>query len=183
MPGNLDSHVQNDNNLPTRLLVESLLFAAGEPVRVDLLAKTIEVSQQDVETALQDVERQYEESGLRLQRRANRVQIVTAPQAAGHVRRLLGLEAGGPLSPAALEALAIVAYLQPVTRAQVEAIRGVNSDSVLRTLVTRGLIEECGRLEQPGRPIMYGTSFEFLQQFGLSSTAQLPPLAETQTNL
>jgi segregation and condensation protein B len=102
--------------------------------------------------------------------------MVTAPEATDHVRRFLGLELSGRLSPAALETLAIVAYRQPVTRAEIENIRGVNSDSVLRTLINRGLIEEQGRLEQVGRPIVYGTTFEFLQQFGLSSTDELPPL-------
>jgi segregation and condensation protein B len=102
--------------------------------------------------------------------------MVTAPEAADQVRRFLGLELSGKLSPAALETLAIVAYRQPVTRAQIEAIRGVNSDSVLRTLVNHGLIEEQGRLEQAGRPIIFGTTFEFLQQFGLSDLEQLPSL-------
>ena len=96
------------------------------------------------------------------------------------MRQFLGLELTGKLSPAALETLAIVAYRQPVTRAQVEAVRGVNSDSVIRTLVNRGLIEEQGRLDQAGRPIIYGTTFDFLQQFGLSSLDQLPPLNSTE---
>ena len=104
--------------------------------------------------------------------------MVTAPEAAGYVRRFLGLELTGKLSPAALETLAVVAYRQPTTRADVEAVRGVNSDSVLRTLINRGLIEEQGRLDQAGRPIVYGTTFEFLQHFGLSGIDQLPPLGE-----
>jgi segregation and condensation protein B len=104
--------------------------------------------------------------------------MVSAPEATEVVRRFLGLELDGRLSPAALEALAIIAYRQPVTRAQVETVRGVNSDSVLRTLINRGLIEDLGRLDQAGRPIIYGTSFEFLQQFGLTSLEQLPALEE-----
>jgi segregation and condensation protein B len=91
---------------------------------------------------------------------------------------LLGLELTGRLSPSALETLAIVAYRQPITRAEIEAVRGVNSDSVLRTLINRGLIEELGRLDQAGRPIIYGTTFDFLQQFGITSLEQLPPLEE-----
>jgi segregation and condensation protein B len=106
--------------------------------------------------------------------------MVTAPEATDFVRRFLGLELTSKLSPAALETLAIVAYRQPATRAQIEAVRGVNSDSVLRTLVNRGLVEEVGRLDQAGRPIIYGTTFEFLQQFGLSSVEQLPPLEEVE---
>jgi segregation and condensation protein B len=118
---------------------------------------------------------------MRLQFKGPRVQMVTAPESTEHVRRFLGLELDSKLSPAAMETLAIIAYRQPATRAQVEAIRGVNSDSVLRTLVNRGIIEELGRLDQAGRPIIYGTTFDFLQQFGLSSLDQLPPLEDLDT--
>ena len=160
------------------LLIESLLFVADEAVHIDRLVGALEVSAEEVEEALQVLAPKYAHRGLRLQRKGSRVQMVTAPEAAGVIRRFLGLESGSKLSPAALETLAIVAYRQPITRAQVEAIRGVNSDSVLRTLTNRGLIEEQGRLEQVGRPILYGTTFEFLQQFGLESLDQLPPLGE-----
>ena len=104
--------------------------------------------------------------------------MVTAPEATEAVRKFLGLELESKLSPAALETLAIIAYRQPVTRAQIEGVRGVNSDSVLRTLINRGLVEDLGRLDQAGRPIIYGTSFEFLQQFGLSRLEQLPQLED-----
>jgi segregation and condensation protein B len=165
-----------EQNLPIKLVLESLLFVAAEPVPVDRLATILQASTEQVEESLQDLAQDYEQRGVRLQRRGQRVQMVTAPEATDHVRRFLGLELSGRLSPAALETLAIVAYRQPVTRAEIENIRGVNSDSVLRTLINRGLIEEQGRLEQVGRPIVYGTTFEFLQQFGLSSTDELPPL-------
>ncbi len=166
--------------LTVKALVECLLFVANEPIPVDRLAGVVETSGEEVEGALQALEQEYAERGLRLQRKRQRVQIVTAPEAADYVRRLLGLELTGKLSPAALETLAIVAYQQPVTRAEIEAIRGVNSDSVLRTLTSRGLIEEEGRLDQVGRPIIYGTTFEFLQEFGLLSLEQLPPLEATE---
>ena len=161
-------------------LIESLLFVADQPVAVGQLARILEVQETAVQEALSAMDEGYVHAkrGLRLQRRGEQVQLVTAPEAAPHVPRFLDLELSGPLSQAALEALAIVAYRQPVTRAQVEGIRGVNSDSVLRTLVGRGLVEEVGRLEQVGRPILYGTTFEFLQQFGLSSVGELPPLDE-----
>jgi len=165
----------------TRVLIESLLFVANEPVRVDRLASVLGISLEQTEEALQALRQEYTHRGLRLQRQGQRVQIVTAPEAAECVRRFLGLEVSGKLSPPALETLAIVAYRQPVTRAQVESIRGVNSDSVLRTLVNHGLIEEHGRLEQAGRPIIYATTFEFLQQFGLSGLDQLPPLEDSET--
>jgi segregation and condensation protein B len=115
---------------------------------------------------------------MRLQRSGSYVQLITAPDAAPYVERFLGLEARKRLSKAALEALAIVAYRQPVTRPQVDAIRGVNSDSVLRTLLSVGLIEEVGRASTVGRPILYGTTFEFLQHFGLRSMEELPSLEE-----
>jgi segregation and condensation protein B len=165
--------------LPLPALVESLLFVASEPSPIEHLATVLQVTPEQIEEALQILDREYATRGLRLQRKRMRVQLVTAPEAADAVRQFLGLEMTGKLSPAALETLAIVAYRQPVTRAQVEAIRGVNSDSVIRTLVNRGLIDEHGRLDQAGRPIVYGTTFDFLQQFGLSSLEQLPPLRGT----
>jgi segregation and condensation protein B len=165
-----------EHETPIKLVIESLLFVATEPVHVDRLAAILETTTEQVEESLNDLAQDYGQRGVRLQRRGQRVQMVTAPEATDHVRRFLGLELSGRLSPAALETLAIVAYRQPVTRAQIESVRGVNSDSVLRTLINRGLIEEQGRLEQVGRPIVYGTTFEFLQQFGLSSMDELPPL-------
>ncbi len=172
---------QSDGNngrpgLSIKPLIESLLFVADEPVHVERLAAILEADPDQVEQALHELAAEYEGRGFRLQRKRERVQMVTAPEAADYVRRFLGLEIGGKLSPAALETLAIIAYRQPTTRAQIETIRGVNSDSVLRTLINRGLVEEQGRLEQVGRPIIYGTTFEFLQQFGLSDLDQLPPL-------
>jgi len=164
-------------SLSLKAQIESLLFVAGEPVNCSRLATVLQVDGGRVEEALAELEAEYRERGFRLQRKGERVQLVTAPEAAEAVRVFLGLELSTKISPAALETLAIVAYRQPVTRAEIESVRGVNSDSVLRTLVTRGLVEEQGRLEQAGRPIIYGTTFEFLQQFGLASLEQLPPLA------
>jgi len=170
--------------LELEALVESLLFVADQAVTPGQLAKALEAEEVAVEEALSALDAGYLEGGrgLRLQRKGDRVQLVTAPESGSFVQRFLGLELSGPLSQAALEALAIVAYRQPVTRAQVEAVRGVNSDGVLRTLVGRGLVEEVGRLEQVGRPILYGTTFEFLQQFGLRSVDELPPLEEASAS-
>ena len=155
-------------------LLESLLFVADRPVTVENLATALEVSSEEVESALQALQEEYQARGIRLQYKGERIQLVSAPEAGPYIERFLGLEISGRLSSAALEALSIVAYRQPVTRAQVEAIRGVNSDSVLRSLVRRGLLEELGRAETVGRPILYGTTFEFLQQFGLTSLQELP---------
>ena len=163
--------------LSLKAQIESLLFVASEPVTGDRLAAALQAGSEQVAEALKSLEQEYAERGFRLQRKGERVQLVTAPEAAEAVRTFLGLEVSSKLSPAALETLAIVAYRQPVTRSEIELVRGVSSDSVLRTLVSRGLVEEQGRLEQAGRPIIYGTTFEFLQQFGLYSLEQLPPLA------
>ena len=157
-------------------LIESLLFVADEPVAVERLATAIGVRRGSVEEALRELNEEYEQRGLRLQRKGERVQIVTAPEAAPHIERFLDLDLSSRLSAPALETLAIVAYQQPVTRAQIEAVRGVSCDSVLRTLVSKGLIEEVGRLPRVGRPIIYGSTFEFLQYFGLDSLEELPPL-------
>lgn len=158
------------------LLLESLLFVADGPVAVSQLAKVLEVEVTSVEEALERLRRAYSQKGLRIQRQGEQVQMVTAPEAAPHIERFLGLQLKSTLSPAALETLAIIAYQQPITRAQIEAVRGVNCDGVLRTLTSKGLIEEVGRLEQAGRPILYGTTFEFLQYFGLQDLTELPPL-------
>jgi len=176
MGGEEENRTVDEHPLPVACLVESLLFVADEAVRVDRLAATLEIEPEQIEEALRTLTEQYQHRGLRLQQRGQRVQLVTAPEAASYVQRFLGLELTGKLSPAALETLAIVVYRQPVTRAQIEDIRGVNSDSVLRTLLNRGLVEEQGRLDQVGRPIIYGTTFEFLQQFGLTSLDELPPI-------
>lgn len=178
MDGEQGNGVTAQQELSLKALVESLLFVADEPVSIERLASVLEVAPEQVEQALTELSDEYAGRGLCLQRKKQQVQLVTRPEAAAWIRRFLGLEGSGKLSAAALETLAIIAYRQPVTRSDIEAVRGVNSDSVLRTLVHRGLVEEQGRLEQAGRPIIYGTTFEFLQEFGLSSLDQLPPLHE-----
>jgi segregation and condensation protein B len=165
-----------DGILSVLAQVESLLFVADGPVSVGRLAKALEVTPGQVERALIDLAVLYAGRGLRLQRAGSLVQITTAPEAAPHVERFLGLETRAQLSRAALETVAIIAYRQPITRPEIEGIRGVSSDSVLRTLLSVGLVEEIGRAPTVGRPILYGTTFEFLQHFGLSSLEELPPL-------
>jgi segregation and condensation protein B len=167
--------------LPLTALVESLLFAAEEPVPVGRLATVLDVPAGAVEQALHDLQACYEEQagrGLRVQRKGDRLQLVTAAEASPYVERLLGLDLTTRLSAAALETLAVIAYRQPLTRAEIESVRGVNCDGVLRTLLSRGLVEPVGRLEQAGRPFQYGTTFQFLQYFGLESLDALPPLPE-----
>jgi segregation and condensation protein B len=163
---------------PLRLtaIVESLLFVADAPVPVSQLAEAAECAPRDIETTLQSLAEDYATRGLRLQRKGNRVQLVSVPEAAPYIERFLGLSLSGRLSAAAIETLAIIAYKQPVTRPEIETIRGVNSDGVLRTLMSKGLIEEVGRLETVGHPVLFATTFEFLQYFGLDSLDALPPL-------
>ncbi len=172
---------------PTELLalslearIEALLFVAPGAVTIAQLAAAIEVPVADVEQGLANLRARYEsrpaESGLRLQRHQGRVQLTSAPQAAPVIERFLGLESTTRLTRAALEALAIIAYQQPVTRPQVDAIRGVNSDGVLKNLLSKGLVQEVGRAEAPGRPILYGTTPEFLQYFGLNALDEMPAL-------
>lgn len=159
-------------------LVESLLFVAPEPVALTSLATTLEQPLETVEEALGWLVDSYHTRGLRLQRHRDQVQLVTAPESADIIERFLGLDLTTRLSPAALEALAIVAYRQPITRAQIDELRGVSSDGVLRTLLHRGLIEQGERLEQAGRPFRYVTTSQFLQYFGLQSVDELPLLQD-----
>jgi segregation and condensation protein B len=157
-------------------LLESLLFIAGEPVAVVELARALEVPPDAVEQALDELATLCAGRGVRVQRHGERAQLVSAPEAAAAVERFLGVQSQPRISGAALEVLAIIAYRQPITRAQVEAVRGVDSGGVMRVLLGRELIAETGRLETVGRPILYATTPEFLRQFGLGSLADLPPL-------
>lgn len=166
---------------PTIVLLESLLFVASGPVPTTRLATALEVTPARSEGLLRELETEYGRRGLRLQwSSGGAVQLTTAPEASAVVERFLGLETTTRLSQAALEVLAIVAYSQPVTRPQVDQLRGVNSDGALRSLLSKGLIEELGRLEKPGRPIIYGTTPDFLQSFGLSALTDMPSLDDEE---
>ena len=153
--------------------VEAVLFVAEKPVSRSELARIVGATPRQLDAALGELGLSYEETGLRLQHDGDEWQIVTAPDMAPHVSAYLGADRLR-VSPASLETLAVIAYRQPVTRAEVEAIRGVNCDQTIYTLMSRRLIEERGRKEVPGRPILYGTTWEFLECFGLSSLEQLP---------
>ena len=176
-----DSEQISEPKLETELLLsmklEALLFVAAEPVATSQLAVALDVAPSVIERGLNELDASLLSRGLRLQRHAGRVQLTTAPQLAELIERFLGLEATSHLSRAALETLAIIAYQQPVTRPQIDSIRGVNSDSMMKSLLSKGLILESGRTEGPGRPILYSTTPEFLQHFGLGSILELPQLA------
>jgi segregation and condensation protein B len=175
------SESQNPSGLSLPAQIEALLFVAIEPATPAQIATALESTTAEVNTALDELEASLRARGLRLQRFSGRVQLTTAPETAEAIERFLGLEAASHLSRAALETLAIIAYRQPVTRPQVDSVRGVNSDGVMRSLLSKGLIQEGGRAEGPGRPILYSTTPEFLQHFGLNSLMELPPL-ELQDN-
>jgi segregation and condensation protein B len=161
--------------------LEALLFVAAGSVPPVQLAAALNLPVRTIETDLDILEARLasEESphGLRLQRHHGRVQLTTSPDTATDIERFLGLESTSKLSRAALEALAIIAYQQPVTRPEIDAVRGVSSDGVLKSLLSKGLVQEIGRADRPGRPILYVTTSDFLQHFGLNSLEELPPLS------
>jgi segregation and condensation protein B len=172
-----DSQTLSDQELSLSAKIEAMLFVSAEPVPLGQLAQALDVTASVVERGLKELDEALQVRGLRLQRNAGRVQLTTAAEIASLVEKFLGLEAVTHLSRAALETLAIIAYQQPVTRPQVDGVRGVNSDGMMKSLLSKGLIQEAGRTDGPGRPILYSTTPEFLQHFGLSSIMELPSLA------
>jgi len=161
--------------------IEAILFVAAGPISTSQLVTTLDVPLRVIDNNLEVLERRLasesQPHGLRLQRHHGRVQLTTSPDMAIYVERFLGLETSNKLSRAALETLAIVAYQQPVTRPEIDAVRGVSSDGVLKNLLSKGLVQEIGRAERPGRPILFTTTSDFLQHFGLNSLEELPPLS------
>ncbi|HEY0443214.1 MAG TPA: SMC-Scp complex subunit ScpB [Candidatus Limnocylindrales bacterium] len=155
--------------------LEALLFVAERPLSRREIAAVAGVDRETVDARLGDLEVTLNGRGIRLVMSGDRVELVTAPETGALIARYVGADAVR-LSPAALETLAIVAYRQPVTKAGVERIRGVDSDYTMRALLHRRLIVELGRADAPGRPFIYGTAFEFLERFGLTSLDELPPL-------
>jgi segregation and condensation protein B len=156
--------------------IESLLFVSGRPLEYGELRKLLNVDDTNLERAVRALAAFLEEQrrGIRLQLLGQQVQLVTAPENARYVAALLGLPMTAKLTNAALETLAVIGYRQPITRAQLEAVRGVNSDRALASLVQHGLVAEVGRAATVGRPALFATTPEFLQQFGLTSLEQLP---------
>ena len=159
----------------TEAALEALLFVAERPLARREIATIAGVERAAVDARLGDLEVSLRERGIRLVIAGDRVELATAPEAGRLVARYVGADAVR-LSPAALETLAIVAYRQPVTKAAVERIRGVDSDYTIRSLLHRRLVVELGRAETVGRPFLYGTGFDFLERFGLASLDDLPPL-------
>ncbi len=160
--------------------IEAILFASGEPVESEKIAQALEMEEDLVYKLLQNMKDRYdrEDSGLMLMELDQCFQLCTKPDYAGAVRAAMEIRRNIPLSNAAMEVLAIIAYNQPVTRAFVEQVRGVDSSQTVANLVEKGLVEEAGRLEVPGRPISYKTTQGFLRNFGMKSLEELPLLPD-----
>lgn len=163
----------------SRAALECLLFVSGQPVSPDTLARVLKVSEGEVEKLIRELQGLYEREGhgLQIRKVAGGYQMCTRPEYAPYIEDFLKPELPS-LSRAALETLAIIAYRQPITKAEIERLRGVKVDGVLATLLDRGLVKEVGRKDTPGRPILYGTTSLFLEHFGLESLKELPPLEE-----
>lgn len=160
-------------------MLEAMLFANAEPVETDRLAEAMRADPAEVLTLLEKLQKRYDEteSGLMLLHfDGDRWQMATRPYYGEVVKRILDTRRNAPLSPAALEVLAIIAYNQPVSRSFIEQVRGVDSSSTVSKLMVRGLIEEAGRLDLPGKPVAFRVTDTFLRVFGLGSLADLPPL-------
>ena len=155
----------------------ALLFVADEPLAIETAARVLEVDRQEVEAAASYLQ-QHPPLGLIVQRMKDRLVLSTSPRSAVFVERWLGRPEAMRLSRAALETLALIAYHQPLTRAEIEAVRGVSSDSAVATLLARNLIEEVGRRDSPGHPVLFGTTPEFLRYLGIGSLDELPPLEQ-----
>ena len=162
--------------------IEAILFVAGEAVSIRDLAKALQVDEKGLKAVLKEIgsEYDYEQRGFMLKRFGDKVQLATRPMYSEDVLRLLQPVQQQSLSQAAMETLAVVAYKQPVTRAEVEQIRGVKCDYSLQSLMMKGLIQEAGRKDTIGRPILYATTDTFLSHFGIQGLEDLPPLPETE---
>jgi len=160
--------------------IEAILFASGEPVEGERIAQVLDLELKTVSSLIERIRERYLEqrSPMDVVLLDGSYQMCTLPQYAGDIRAVMDLRRSMPLSQAALEVLAVIAYNQPVTRSFVEQVRGVDCSSIVRNLVEKGLIEEAGRLQIPGKPISYHTTPNFLRCFGLTSLEQLPALPE-----
>jgi len=163
-------------------IIESLLFVSGRPLERAELRKLLTVDDKRLERGLLTLRTALasQQRGIRLQLLGEQVQLVTAPEHARHVAALLGLPMTAKLTTAALETLAVITYRQPITRSQIEAVRGVNSDRALTSLIQHGLVAEVGRAQTVGRPALFATTPEFLQQFGITTLDELPGIASRE---
>ena len=165
-------------NVNIEYAIEGILFAAGEPVKSSKLAAVLESTVEEIDKAAKKLQESYDADmrGLKIIEIDEGYQLCSRPEYYAYIQDVLGEQRRQALSNAAMEALAIIAYKQPVTKGQVEFIRGVNSDGAVNRLVERGLVEECGRLDAPGRPILFRTTQNFLRCFGLKTPQELPAI-------
>lgn len=161
---------------------EAVLFASGEPMSIERFSQVFEISPDEVIEAMDmlSARLQKKESGFELVRLENMYQLATKTEFAPYIKKAFDIRRRTPLSPAALEVLAVVAYNQPVTKSFIEQVRGVDCSGVVTTLIEKGLLEERGRLELPGKPLLYGTTKNFLRCFSLSDLSELPPLPQKE---
>ncbi len=164
---------------------EAVLFASGEPISIERLAQTFEIKPEKAVEIMNRLEERYKENagGLVIVRLENTYQMATKEDFAPYIKRAFDIRRKTPLSSAALEVLAVIAYNQPVTKSFIEQVRGVDCSGVVSTLVEKGLVEERGRLELPGKPLLYGTTKNFLRSFGISDLSQLPPLPKDENTV
>lgn len=169
------------NNEEMKRAVEAILFAAGESVEISRIAEALELTPKKAEKLLEEITEEFnsQNHGFKIMRYKDSYQFVTHKEYEEQIRRVMDLNRKKPLSQAAMEVLAVIAYNQPVTKAFVEQIRGVDCSGVIGSLTIKGLIEERGRLELPGRPLLYGTTENFLRCFNISSIEELPPIPQS----
>lgn len=168
------------SELNIKSAIEAILFASGSPVELSRIANALEISEKQAEEQISVLIDDYNSAqrGITIIKLKDSYQMVSVKEYAPQIRTIMDLRRNSPLSQAALEVLAVVAYNQPVTKAFVEQVRGVDCSGVIGSLTLKGLVEEKGRLELPGRPLLYGTTESFLRCFNISSLEELPPLPE-----
>ena len=179
---NLSRGIREMNNKEIVSALEAVLFASGDPIGIERLSQVFDVKPEQVEKAAEKLKARLIEnmSGVELLRLDNCYQLATKTDYAEYIKKAFDLKRRTPLSSAAFEVLSVIAYNQPVTRSFIEQVRGVDCSGVITTLLEKELIEERGRLELPGRPLLYGTTKNFLRCFGLSDLSDLPPLPKEQ---
>ncbi|MCE5195491.1 MAG: SMC-Scp complex subunit ScpB [Nitrospiraceae bacterium] len=167
-------------DIQKKSLLEAILFLSGEPIILSSLKDTIEIPEQDLKRFMDELMAEYKERnrGILIVEIANGYQMITNPEHSESLKKFKATKAATKLSLAALETLAIIAYKQPMIKAEVEQLRSVNSDGVIKTLLDRKLIKIMGRKEAPGKPLLYGTTKEFLQYFGLKDLSELPTIKD-----
>ncbi len=169
------------DSIEIKKAIEAILFAGGDPVPVKHISQALDIPQDAAASAADGLAKEYLDHGrgIVIKKIGDSYQMCSSKDMAGYVRNALEIKRNTPLSQAAMEVLAVIAYNQPVTRSYIEQVRGVDCSGVISSLVTKGLIEEKGRLDLPGRPLMYGTTDNFLRCFDISSLSELPRSEES----